>query len=339
MQQYKHRVSMADVAHAAGVSPATVSRVLNDSDTVSSKTKVAVLNAADALGYVRNLGAVSLASSQTMTIGLLVRDLDNYFYGAVASCVRNESAKAGFDLLIVSCADNIDSQMHAVRCLLGHNVGGIIVSSGRVAASVVEYSAKFVPTVALASGLDLQTVNSVRIDPKTESNLAKTVAGYGHRCVAVTASSSPLTSSLHARTANFLTQLVISGVRTYIMSLKSDTGEPLHKAVDEAMEDGATAIMASSDAIALSILEYLDELGIDCPNEISVTGFDGMGPYGSPLLGITTVKQPVAELAKAAVDMVSARIADETIQPGQMLVKGEFVPGRTLGPANNSKNK
>lgn len=331
MQQYKHRVSMADVARAAGVSPATVSRVLNKNQTVSPNIRSAVLNAAEALGYIRNLGAVSLASSQTMAIGLLVRDLGNYFYGAVASYVRNEIAQAGLDLLIVACEDNIDSQMRAVRCLLGHNVGGIIVSSGRVAASVAEYAAKFVPTIALASGLDLPTVNSVRIDPKSETDLAQRVVSYGHKCVAVTASSSPLTSALHARTANFLTQLVISGVRTHIMSLRSDFGEPLHKAVDEAIQAGATAIMASSDAIALSILEYLGEIGVDCPREMSVTGFDGMGPYRSPLLGITSVEQPVAALAKAAVDLVCKSIADNNLQASQMLVKGEFVPGHTLG--------
>ncbi|WEV46995.1 LacI family DNA-binding transcriptional regulator [Bifidobacterium sp. ESL0690] len=331
MQQRRRRVSMTDVARLAKVSPATVSRVLNNSTNVSEEARSAVLKAADSLGYVRNLGAVSLATTQTMTIGLLIRDLGNHFYGAVASHVRNQAAKAGFDLLIVSCEDNLESQMRAVRCLLGHSVGGIIISSGRVAASVAEYAAKFVPTIALATGLDLPTLNSVRIDPQSECDLAQQVVEHGHTCIAVTASTSPLTSALHARTANFLTQLVISGAQTHILSIQSDLGEPLYRAVDEAIDAGATAIMAGNDAIALAILEYFDTIGLRCPEDISVTGFDGMGAYRSSLLGLTTVEQPVAKLAESAVNMICQKILDGSQATSQMLIQGRYIAGHTLG--------
>lgn len=335
--QRKHRVSMADIAKETGVSAATVSRALNNHPKVSAEVRAAVLQTADRLGYIRNLGAASLAASRSMTVGLLLRDMSSQFYGGVAAQVQMETDAAGYDLLITIGGDDAESQMNAIRNLLGHDVGGIIVASGRIAEEVMEYSARFVPTVALSSGLDMPSVGSVRIDPKCEADLARRVVVAGHRNVAVTASSNPLASTLHARTATFLTELIVAGAQTLIMSMPVEQGRYLREQVDRALEAKVTAIMAGSDAIAVSIMEYLQELGLSCPDDISVTGFDGVGALRSPLLGLTTVEQPMERLASVAVGMITQYLtsggSEEPISGTviNQLVMGRFVPGRTLG--------
>ena len=98
--QRKHRVSMADIAKETGVSAATVSRALNNHPKVSAEVRAAVLQTADRLGYIRNLGAASLAASRSMTVGLLLRDMSSQFYGGVAAQGQMETDAAGYVLLI-----------------------------------------------------------------------------------------------------------------------------------------------------------------------------------------------------------------------------------------------
>ncbi|WP_201736545.1 LacI family DNA-binding transcriptional regulator [Bifidobacterium xylocopae] len=328
---------MTDIAREAKVSPATVSRALNGHPTVSDKVRRSVLDAAERLGYVRNLGAVSLASSQSNTVGLLIRDAGNQFYGGLASRIQAETDRYGFDLLITAGGDTLESQERAVRNLLGHGVGGIVIASGRVAAEAAEYSARFVPSLVLGTGLELPSLSSVRIDPHMEAGLARRVVDHGHRSIAVTASEDPLASTLHARTANFLTELVVAKTDTYIVSFSEQGGvDELGRQVDRALADGVTAIMAGSDEMALQILEYLNISGLRCPQDVSVTGFDGIGAYRSSLLGLTTIEQPVDELAHAAIKLMSRHMNEEHAQTAQILVPGRFVKGRTLGMAQTS---
>ncbi|WP_297316021.1 LacI family DNA-binding transcriptional regulator [Bifidobacterium indicum] len=335
--EHQRRVSMADIARAAKVSPSTVSRALNDHPKVSDEARRLVLETADRLGYVRNLGAASLASSKCDAIGLLIRDVGNEFYGGLASRVQYETDGVGLDLLLTSSEDSLDSQLAAVRNLLGHGVGGIIIASGRVSSQTADYAAKFVPTVVLATGYDMPSFSSVRIDPRCEGSLARRVVEQGHQKIAVTASADVLASALHARTANFLTELVVAGAQTTILSLPSDAKASIGSEVDKAIESGVTAIMAGNDAIALSILEHFKAIGVSCPEQVSVTGFDGVGAFRSPLLGLTTMEQPVGELARSAVSLMKDLLDNEAGQPHQVLVEGKYVPGKTLGPVRGRR--
>lgn len=332
--RHKHRVSMVDIAKASGVSAATVSRVLSNQDNVSDEVKELVLSSVERLGYVRNLGAATLAASKSNTVGLLVRDMSNQFYGAVASKVQEKTDKAGYDLLMATGGDSEGSQMRAARNLLGHGIGGMIIVSGRISPDVMSYVARFVPIVVLAAGIDIPSVSSVRIDPKCEADLASRVVDMGHKCVAVTASSDPLASTLHSRTSIFLTELIIRGVKTVIMPIEDNDLCSIQKQVDLALSEHVTAIMAGSDTIALSILECLHSKGISCPKDVSVTGFDGVGCLATSLLGLTTVKQPVDLLAKNAVEVMEKYFNDKQTGISRIIVKGDFIHGFTLSDLN-----
>lgn len=327
----KGRVNMADIAREAGVSAATVSRVLSAKGNVSEDVSRNVLNAVDKLGYVRNLGAATLASSQSNTIGLFVRSMGNQFYGSVAAKVQEETDRAGYELLMGAGGDDINSQMKSARNLLGHGIDGMIIVSGRVAPEVISYAAKYVPTVVLAAGIDVPSVSSVRIDPQSEVDLATRVVSKGHKCVAVTASSNPLASTLHSRTSSFLTELVVRGVKTIIMPLQDFSDESVYEQLGTVISEGATAVMTGSDTIALSVLESLRKHGLSCPDDVSVTGFDGVGCLASPLLGITTVQQPVEALARNAVSIMERHLENDQIEVARLVLKGHFIVGNTLG--------
>ncbi len=328
------RVSMVEVARAAGVSQSTASRALNGAAKVSPEAREAVMSAAERLGYVRDLRAADLASARPATMGLLIRGNYRAFYGELAGAIQSETDRRDVDLLIVGAGDDEHRQIRAVQNLLGHGAGGILIATGRASETTVEYAAGFVPTVTIALGLTRPGFDSVGIDPASEADLADRVAAAGHRHVAVTATPNRLAYTLHARTANFVTRLVMAGVRTTIVAESAERGQPLREALRAALDDGATAVMTGDDATAVQVLEHLQEWGIRCPDDVSVTGFDGVAPYRSPLLGLTTVAQPVAELATRAVELMHQRlIGAEGEGPAGAVdahVPGSFVPGRTL---------
>lgn len=327
----KKRASIIDVAQAAGVSQATASRALSGHPAVSSQARVAVRQAAARLGYVRNLGAAGIASSSTTTVGLLVRNIGHSFYGKVAEELQAHTDELGLELLITAGGDSEEGQMQAINNLVGHGVGVVIVASGRVSNEAMQYAASFVPLITIGCGETRPEFDSVRIDPAYEAMLAQKVVAYGHRKVAVTATSHPLAATLHARTATFITQLVVDGVQPHIVTSHSDYGEDLFDGIDRAIDAGCTSVIAGSDLIAVKILEHLASRGIACPEQVSVTGFDATGLYSSPLLNLTTVAQPVRELARQTVLLAQERLAGSEARNASILVPGEFIEGGTLG--------
>lgn len=329
----KTRVGLAQVAQAAGVSNSTASRALSGHPKVSPETRRTVLATATRLGYVRNLGAAGLASTRNTAVGLLIRDAGFHFYGQVSTEIQRETDRAGLDLLITAGGDKEETQVEAVENLLGHSVGGIIVASGRVSSRAIEHSASFVPTITVALSSTHPGIDCIRIDPQSELDLARRIIDAGHRHVAITASRHPLATTLHARTATFLTEFVVAGVTTSIVTEDAAQGEAFENGLRQALDEGATAIVAGSDMIALRALELLHEWGISCPEEVSVTGFDGVGPYRSPLLGLTTVEQPVTDMAREAVSLLTARFNGGDSAERDIRIPGRIIEGRTLGQA------
>ncbi|MFT4134933.1 LacI family DNA-binding transcriptional regulator [Microbacterium sp.] len=329
----RRRVSILDVAREAGVAQSTASRALADAPRVSPAARRSVKAAAEKLGYVPDLRAGGLASSRTTTIGLLIRGAGRAFYGELAAQVQLETDKRDIDLLIVGAGDDERRQTAAVRNLLGHGVGGILVASGRTSAATAEFAASFVPTVTIALGLVRPGFDAVNIDPASEADLADRVVKAGHTRVAVTASRNRLAHTLHARTSSFLTQLIMADVKTTIIASRAQEGRELREGLRAALDDGVTAFMAGDDATALRILEYLAEWGVRCPDDVSVTGFDGVGPYRSSLLGLTTVAQPVAQLAERAIELIQDRLRNDATDSVDIRIPGHFVRGRTLGAA------
>jgi len=161
---------------------------------------------------VRNLGAAGLASTRNTAVGLLIRDAGFHFYGQVSTEIQRETDRAGLDLLITAGGDKEETQVEAVENLLGHSVGGIIVASGRVSSRAIEHSASFVPTITVALSSTHPGIDCIRIDPQSELDLARRIIDAGHRHVAITASRHPLATTLHARTATFLTEFVVTGL-------------------------------------------------------------------------------------------------------------------------------
>jgi DNA-binding LacI/PurR family transcriptional regulator len=325
------RAGLTDVAKAAGVSKSTASRALRGEVRVSAETTEHVLAIAASLGYVPDRRAAQLASTAPTTVGLLLRGAERSFYGEIAAQVQTVMDARGLDLLIVNGGDDHAGQMRGVENLLGHRVAGVIYASGRASVAAAEHAASFVPTILVGLDSTHEAIDSVSIDRSSETDLAERVLAAGHRRVAVVMADPPDSATLRERAARYGDVLSEGGAE--VIAVRGERGTEFAVSLRAAIEAGATAIMAGDDPTAVEILETLADWGLRSPEDVSVTGFDGVGVYRSSLFGLATVRQPVAQLASAATDLVFERFDRSDKRATHRTFPGEYVPGRTLGPA------
>lgn len=324
------RAGLNDVARVAGVSKSTASRALRGEDRVSAETVEHVRSIAASLGYVPDRRAADLASSAPTTVGLLLRGAERSFYGEIAARVQAVTDARGIDLLIVNGGDDHESQMRGLENLLGHRVAGIMIASGRASLAAAEYAASFVPTVLVGLDSTHDAIDSVAIDTSSEHEMARSVLEAGHRKVGVVMADPPDSATLRERSTRYREDLEAGGAD--VVGIYGGGGPELVISLRKAVEAGVTAVMAGDDSTAVEILETFADWGLSVPDRVSVTGFDGVGLYRSPLFGLATIRQPVAVMASAATELMVQRL-DHSPEPAvHTTFPGEYVPGRTLGP-------
>lgn len=324
------RAGLTDVAKAAGVSKSTASRALRGEDRVSAETTEHVLAVAASLGYVPDRRAAQLASTAPTTVGLLLRGAERSFYGEIAAQVQAVTDARGLDLLIVNGGDDHAGQMRGVENLLGHRVAGVIYASGRASVAAAEHAASFVPTILVGLDSTHDAIDSVSIDSSSETDITERVLVAGHRLVGVVMADPPNSTTLRQRAARYSDVLERGGAE--VIPVHGERGPEFTTSLRAAIQAGATAVMAGDDPTAVAILETFAEWGIRSPENVSVTGFDGVGVYRSSLFGLATVRQPVAQLASAATDLVFERFERSDKPAIHATFPGEYIPGRTLGP-------
>lgn len=325
------RVTISDVAAAAGVSRATATRALKGEGRFAPETQERILQAAEQLGYVRNTMAAELAAGRTDTVGLMLRDASNPAYGLLFSRLQDEAHRRGLDLVTVTIgADEQGAkQVNALHRLMGMRVAGLIVATGGITAGQLEPFADQVPILRAGRGEEAGRIHTAHYDDAAHGRvLASHVASLGHRAVVVLAGSADASYPEHLRAMAMRSTLVDAGVAVTVIS----TGARPDEGVDEALgavRAGATAVMCASDYRQLAVMRALSAAGLSVPGEVSVTGCDGILP-GADLLGLTTVRIPVEAVAAAAVETMQGLIlGDDADAVVRRSFAGTLVVGST----------
>ena len=307
------KVTIKEVARAAGVSPATVSRVLNDTVPVDAETRARVLAAAEALRYVPNAAARSLITSRTGTIGVLVPDLHGAFHAQVMRGLESAARRRGFDLLVSSAQGGSDTAVSAIRAMRGRVDGVVLLLPARDAHALLRELPPEQPAVLLDGAARDERTSVVAIDEAGgAAAMVRHLIRHGHRRIGLLAGD-PRRPDVRARQLGFRQALSEAG-------LPSD---PALEAEDEVTEDGGyaaarrllevepppTAIFAVSDAMAVGALAALRDAGVSVPDEIAVAGFGDLAVarYVSPAL--SSVRVPAFEAGALAIDRVLLAVA------------------------------
>lgn len=331
------KVRMEDVARAANVSRATVSRVLVGTPPVSPETREQVFKAVRELGYVPNAMAQGLSKRGSNLVGLLLRDPRNPAYGQLHSLVQEAVSGHGLELItaVPHRKIGVEDELAALRRMLGLRVGGLLVSTGVVKAVDLEPFLDSVPVVSVGRVEEHPGIHGVSYDEDVHgAMLADNVASAGHRCVAVLIPSARVSTAENRRGRSMAVHLEGRGITVH--RVETDAfGQPdagIGRMLVLAADSGATAAMFPNDNRAMIFLRAARAAGLDVPGDISVTGCDGIIP-GLDLVGLTTLRIPVEQVAERGVEVLARLMGSRGgIEVRHEKFAGEFMPGSTLGP-------
>ena len=335
MSERKHgRVTIADVAEQAGVSVATVSKVINDRYGVAEDTGARVRAVIDALGYHASLVGQSLRSRRTKVIGVLVRDLEPFSAELLKGVARGVH-DSGYELVVFSgCGQPADQAGWERRYL--SRISGTL-ADGAILVTPGSIDETFgTPVVAVDHNVQSSTLPSV-----DSENLKGAVAatehllGLGHRRIGFLAGRHDLESA-RLRERGYRRALAAAGIQVDEDMVKvggydaATATEPARRLLE--LEPRPTAIFAANDVTALETIAVARSLGIRVPDDLAVVGFDNVpeSALGDPPL--TTVEQPIQQMGREAVRMLLELIEDPTrtttqvILPTRLIVRGSCAP-------------
>jgi LacI family repressor for deo operon, udp, cdd, tsx, nupC, and nupG len=335
--------TIADVARAAGVSTATVSRALSNPESVNEPKRSHVLRAAKVLGYTPNYAAQSLRTTRSQRIILTVPDISNPFFSAVIRGAEEAALAARYSLLIGDTHHDSEREEYYAAMLSRREADGMIFLGHRLAPTAVAMIANQGADAPIVNGCEFEpglNVSSVHIaNAVAAAEAMQHLYDLGHRRIGVI--TGPLLSPLSRDRLNGV-QGAAAGqrlwdeviVRTGDFSV--DAGEEqTHALLAEA--DPPTAIFCFSDEMAIGAMAALRQRGLDCPGDVSVIGFDDIRYARAFHPALTTVSQPKEAIGRKAVEMLlailtkKARGVDSVTLPHELIVRESTAPPRKAG--------
>ncbi|MFT7722372.1 MAG: LacI family DNA-binding transcriptional regulator [Roseateles sp.] len=297
-------VTLDQVAARAGVSPSTVSRILNGTAAVSGAKKDAVEAAIRELGFRPNPVARGLAGGRSMSIGVVTQIISSPFYGEALSGIERELDGAGYVPLFVSGHWNEADERKALETLLARRVDGIIVLAGRLSDAELLRLSESLPMVVVGRQITGPQLFSCSFDHRTGARLAtEHLIGLGHRRIALLLgdgihedSSDRHRGYLDALAAAGIApdpQLVVQGDYTEASGL-----EGVQRLLER--DTGFTALFSSNDQMAIGALLGLSRRGLRVPDDVSIVGFDDLVPSRYMLPPLTTVRHAIYEIGVQA---------------------------------------
>lgn len=322
-------VTMSDVARLAGVSTATVSRVVNGRYGVSAETIAQVRSAIEQLGYESSLVAASLRRSRTDVLGLVTHNFQSYT-AEVLKGVMDELSQSGFDLIIYANSDLFGrysegwEQRHLARLSGTLTDGCIVVTPSREVRSST-------PVVVIDPARNSKTPSVTADNLAGATSVVEHLLGLGHRRIGFIAGRSSMEAAW-SREEGYRAALAGAGVPVDPELIARgdftpESSEPLARALLD-RTDRPTAIFAASDAMALTVMEVARELGLGVPGDLSVAGFDNIPESALAEPGLTTVDQSMYRIGCEAARMLKALVRgewegpDQTVVPTCLVVRG-----------------
>ena len=331
MTEMTKPATISRVAEAAGVSRATVSRVMNGSSTVAPELADRVRAAADALNYQPSMLARNLAVGRTATIALVVPDLANPMFQDVLRSLSHAAATQGHRLLVADSEENA-AEERLIALEARRRCDGLVLCAPRMPdEQLLELAPRLGPLVLVNREVPGLAVPSVTVDYAAGMrDLVAHLLGHGHRRIGYLAG--PPTSSSNRLRLQALREFAAAGRLELVERECGATFGDGHAAAGQVVEDGPTAVIGYNDLVAFGALSGLHELGIAVPRQLSVAGFDDIpfARYTTPPL--TTAAVPPSELGRQAWQRLWALLTGAEPQPDVRYRPRLVVRGST-GPA------
>ncbi|MFM2106716.1 MAG: hypothetical protein RL338_1748 [Chloroflexota bacterium] len=325
--------TVSDVARAAGVSTATVSRVLNSPGLVAEATRHRVLAAVGELGYLPNVAARRLAGAETGTLGLLLPELSGPFFSELLSGVEEAARAAGLHLLVAATEPD-DTDAPLAPPIDPRSVDGTIVLPHAVESGLVDQIARSGAPIVLVERTH-PTLPTVSFDGAGGAAAAvrHLVRDHGARRVACLAGPAEAEAS-RIREVAYAAELIAAGIEPDPGLLRRGSWSEVdgRRLVDELVAEGRRfdALFAVNDETAIGAIRGLERAGLRVPEDVRVVGFDDVPLAGWMRPALTTVAAPPRLLGRTAVEALLALI-DGRASPAAVMIPTSLVVRATCG--------
>ncbi|MFC0633108.1 LacI family DNA-binding transcriptional regulator [Brevundimonas balnearis] len=320
--------TIRDVARVAGVSVASVSRVLNGLGPVTEHTRRKVFDAAAELRYVPHSGARSLSTSRTDTVGVILPDLFGEFFSELIRGLDVAARERGLHLLVSSSHDHADDAAAAVRNLRGRVDGLIVMSPHLASANLAASLVGNLPTLTLNGALDDETQPSIVVDNHGgAAEATRHLIAGGRRSIAHIAGPAGNLEA-EARLAGYLEAMADAGLPSRVIDGDFDQASG-HRAgrVLASEAERPDAVFAGNDMMAVGALLAFREAGLRCPQDVALCGFDDVPIAALVSPGLTTMRISIADVGRRALGRLADRIGGAATgqQPMREIVRPQLV--------------
>lgn len=307
--------TIVDVAKVAGVTPTTVSRVINNRGYISEKTKIKVFEAMKELNYQPNEIARSLTKKKTNTIGVIVPHISHPYFSKLISNLENQASKKGYKIILCNSKEEAEKEQEYLDMFKSNRVAGIVLCSGNVEAS--EINVGDTPIVLLEKNFE-EGYFGIQCDNYQGGKLA-TEHLIECGCKSLLHFSGVIGEDMPAdnREKAFIETCEKNGiqyfVKKYDLSIYNDMN--YYNYIKETLINlpKIDGIFASSDLIAAQVIQVCNELNINISKDIKLVGFDDVDISKLTTPTITTIHQPITEMAMEAINIIDKKNSNQEI--------------------------
>ena len=338
--------TLNDVAKAAGVSTATVSRCLNTPGQVVESTREKVLAAVAQLGYSPNFGARVMAAKRTSTIGAIIPTMENAIFARGLQAFQEELRQAGYTLLVASSSYCPAIEEEQIRSLVARGADGLLlIGHDRDPAINRFLQTQGVPTLVAWTHDNAALLPSIGFDNRQSMRaLADEVIARGHRDIAVISAATASNDRARLRVTGVKDALAAAGLDPDAMPIVETTygiGSGAQAlATLMASATPPTAVICGNDVLAVGAMKQARALGLDVPGDLSITGFDDIELAGIVVPALTTVHVPHRDMgsraARMLIDMVESKNTGETVKlRADVRIRGSLGPPPARHPGKS----
>ncbi|WP_090667871.1 catabolite control protein A [Paenibacillus tianmuensis] len=318
MERMAVTVTIYDVAREAGVSMATVSRVVNNNPNVKPQTRKKVFEAIERLGYRPNAVARGLASKKTTTVGVVIPDISNSIFSEVARGIEDIANMYHYNIILSNADKKKEKEIRVINTLLEKQVDGLLFMGGAITEEHIQaFNTSSVPVVLCATADEQRTIPSVDIDhEKAAFDAVNVLLENGHRDIAMISGTLQDPANGFARYQGYKKALEAANIPlreelVRIGNYRYESGLEVTKYFLE-LDNRPTAIFAATDEMAIGAIHTLQDSGLKVPEDMSVISVDNirMASMVRPLL--TTVAQPMYDIGAVAMRLLTKLMNKET---------------------------
>lgn len=327
--------TISDVAEKAGVSKATVSRVLNDTAVVNKETRKRVLEAIETLHYTPSFLAKGMRRKKTNTFGIVIPDFRNLYYSELLKAIEEEAKKHGYIALICTGEMNAKREREYINYLLSRQIEGLVLCCY---VNIIENSSfinqisKKIPIIVMDQPSGGLPVSSAYADGYKGF---KTLVGYlikkGHQRIGMIRSLHryPCSESRFIGYTDTIREHGIELDQNLIEESEFTAAGGYESARRLLSRSSPTAIVGVNDLIAIGALKYIREKGYSVPEDIAIAGFDNIALSSLVSPQLTTINIPVEKIAHEAINQLIRKIQNKRVRNRDIVVETELIIRQT----------